>query len=138
MSREKELIKNTIVLSFGKLLPKLTSFITLPILTAYLTKAEYGTYDLISTLLMLLLPIATLQVQAAAFRFLIDCRGNKKESSKIISNIWVATVPVSVIVSFIIQFFFMEYSISFRAVLVLYFFMDTVNSTIGQITRGLG
>ena len=89
MSREKELVKNTIVLGVGNFLPKIVSIVTLPILTAGLTKAEYGLYDLIATLIMLLMPIATLQIQSAAFRFLIDCRNNHEKSSEIISNIFV-------------------------------------------------
>ncbi len=77
MSREKELVKNTFILGLGRFLPKLVQIITLPVITACLTKNEYGTYDLIATLVMLLMPIATLQIQSAAFRFLIDCRGDK-------------------------------------------------------------
>ena len=82
--REKSLIKNTIVLSLGQFFPIFISVITLPILTAKLTKAEYGTFDLISTLVMLLLPIATLQIQSAAFRFLIEHRDNKQKCKAII------------------------------------------------------
>ena len=51
--RSRDLAKNTGILAIGTFLPKLASFITLPILTACLTKAEYGTYDLISTLVSL-------------------------------------------------------------------------------------
>lgn len=138
MSRERELVKNTFVLFLGKLLPKLTSFVTLPILTAYLTKAEYGTYDLIATLVMLVIPIATLQIQAAAFRYLIDCRGNKEESSRIISNIFVVTIPVTILTSYIIQFFFSGFDPYVRILIVLYFFLDTIHLTVGQVTRGLG
>lgn len=72
MSREKSLIKNTIVLSIGTVIPKFASFIVLPILTGYLTKTEYGTYDLITVLCSLFLPAVTLQIQTAAFRFLIE------------------------------------------------------------------
>lgn len=138
MSREKELVKNTAVLSIGKLLPKLTSFITLPILTAYLTKAEYGTYDLISTLVMLVIPIATLQVQSAAFRFLIDCRGDKEASSKIISNIFAVTIPITLLASVIIQLIFADFNVYIRAMITVYFFMDTIHLTVGQVVRGLG
>ena len=74
MSREKQLAKNTLIISFGTFLPKLISLITLPLITGYLTKEEYGQYDLITTLVFLVLPIATIQIQSAAFRFLIDCR----------------------------------------------------------------
>lgn len=138
MSREKELLKNTAVLGVGSFLPKLTTFITLPILTACLTKAEYGTYDLISTLVMLIVPIATLQIQSAAFRFLIDCRGNKVESAEIISNIFAVTLPATILVSFIVQFFFIKVSIASRIGIAVYFVLDTLYLTMGQITRGLG
>lgn len=138
MSREKEFVKNTIILSIGRLLPKLTSFITLPILTACLTKEEYGTYDLITTLIMLVIPIATLQIQSAAFRFLIDCRGQKENASVIISNIFVVTIPISILASIIVQSFFFKYSASIRVAVAAYFFLDTLNLTVGQVTRGLG
>ncbi len=138
MSREKELVKNTFVLSLGKFLPKLASFITLPILTACLTKAEYGTYDLISTLVMMVIPIATLQIQSAAFRFLIDCRGDKERSSEIISNIFVVTIPISIIASIFIQFFFPGLDMAIRIMISLYLFLDTVHLAVAQITRGLG
>lgn len=138
MSREGEFVKNTAVLSVGKLLPKCTGFITLPILSAYLTKAEYGTYDLITTLVAFVIPIATLQIQSAAFRFLIDYRGNKEESSAIITDILAFTVPISVIASIIMQMFFPSASIAVRILIAVYFFMDTINGTFGQIARGLG
>ena len=82
MSREGKLVKNTLVLSIGTFLPKAVSFITLPILTGYLTKAEYGTYDLITVLVALILPAATLQIQAAAFRFLIEVRDKIDDSPR--------------------------------------------------------
>lgn len=78
MEREKALAKNTIIIGFGTFLPKVASIITLPIVTGSLTKAEYGTYDLLLTLISLVLPLATLQIQTAAFRFLVQIREKKK------------------------------------------------------------
>lgn len=138
MSREKELLKNMVILGFGKILPQMASFITLPILTARLTKAEYGTYDLITTLIMLVLPIATLQIQSAAFRFLIDCRKSKDRSAAIITNIFVVTVPISLLVSFAIPFFFRGFSFAIRLLISFYFFFDTAYLTCGQTIRGIG
>jgi len=138
MSREKELVKNTFVLSIGRFLPKLISFVTLPILTACLSKREYGTYDLIATLVMLVIPIATLQMQSAAFRFLIDFRGDKAKTKEIISNIFVVTIPISFVASIIIQFFFSEWSIIVRILIAVYFFLDTIHLTIAQVSRGIG
>ena len=138
MSREKELVKNTIVLGVGNFLPKIVSIVTLPILTAGLTKAEYGLYDLIATLIMLLMPIATLQIQSAAFRFLIDCRNNHEKSSEIISNIFVVTIPIALVTSVIIQGFFGDETLIVRCAISLYFIADSLYLTSGQIARGLG
>ena len=100
MSREKNLIKNTAILSLGTFVPKfITVFIT-PILTARLTKAEYGSYDLVVTLVALLLPATTLQISSAAFRFLIDQKENKLKCKKIISSIFTFVVVTSTSVSY--------------------------------------
>ena len=104
MNREKALAKNTLILSIGEFLPKFSSIITLPIITGGLTKAEMGTYDLISTLVSLFLPVATLQIQSAAFRFLIDVRKEKKETKRIITNIICFILPTSFIALVILYF----------------------------------
>ena len=137
MSREKDLVRNTAILSIGKFLPKGISIITLPIITAQLTKAEYGTYDLIATLVMLLLPVATLQIQSAAFRFLIECRNDKAASGKIITNIFVVTIPISVFVSFLLVLLWSDLEPMIRLVVGLYLIADILYLTISQVTRGL-
>lgn len=136
--REKDLVKNTIILSIGSYLPKLTTLITLPLLTGYLSKAEYGAYDLITTLVSLLLPAATLQIQAAAFRFLIGCRESYSERKRVISNILVFTVVISIISLSIIYFFIPSYGIETKLLIICYFFFDILSITVGQIARGLG
>ena len=83
MNREKRLAKNSIILLIGQVIPKLVFLIILPILTKYLTKIEYGTYDLITVLQSLLLPIITLQIQVAAFRYLIENRDNLKKKREL-------------------------------------------------------
>lgn len=138
MSREKNLAKNTIVLAIGRFLPKAVSVITLPILTGYLSKAELGIYDMVSTLVMLLLPIASLQIQSAAFRFLIDCRGDKEKSREIISNIFGYTVVSTIIVSCISFMLISGNSPNVNALICLYFFLDSMFNGISQVTRGLG
>ncbi|MBQ3543817.1 MAG: oligosaccharide flippase family protein [Lachnospiraceae bacterium] len=138
MSREKEFAKNTVVLAIGRYLPKLFALITIPIVTATLTKDEYGTYDLICTLVSLLLPIITLQIQSAAFRFLIDCRGDKKESGKIISNIFFFTLITTLITIVIFFFIYNKVSIITRVLICMYFCTDILYLLLGQVARGLG
>lgn len=136
-NREKALAKNTLIISFGTFLPKLSSVITLPILTAYLTTAEYGAYDLITTLVSLFLPIVTLQIQSAAFRFLIDCRKDKQGIKCVITNIFVFIIPVSVISLIILYFVLSSLSTEIRVLICLYFFFDILTLTAQQIVRGL-
>lgn len=137
MGREKELAKNTIVLAIGKFIPRIISIITLPIITGCLSKSEFGIYDLIDTLVMLLIPVATLQIQSAAFRFLIDCREDENRTKKIITNIFVVTLPMSVLVSLLIAVFLKNVPVSTRLLIGSYFFVDTFQQTLGQIIRGL-
>ena len=136
-NRERALVKNTFIISFGTFLPKLSSFITLPILTAYLTTAEYGTYDLINTLVSLFLPIVTLQIQSAAFRFLIDCRDNKKETQRIITNIIVFVFFTSIVALIVLFFVLGAITPEIRLLICLYFFFDILTLTLQQVVRGL-
>ncbi|MFT3950714.1 MAG: oligosaccharide flippase family protein [Oscillospiraceae bacterium] len=137
MSRERSLAKNTLILSIGAFFPKLVSIITLPILTGVLTKNEYGSYDLIVTLASLFLPIITLQIQSAAFRFLIDARKDQKTVNAIISNIMAFTIPVSV-AGLIVLYLFIPGIPAFTKLLVCaYYFFDILYVSLQQVTRGL-
>ena len=137
MKREQEFVKNSVILSIGTIVPKLTSIITLPVVTACLTKAEYGTYDLITILVTLILPIATLQMQAAGFRYLIGVRGDREQQKKVITNILVFTVPVCIVTLAVVYFFLFDFSVETRILTLLYFFVDIMLTTVRQIARGL-
>lgn len=138
MKREREFAKNTVILSIGSFLPKIATFITLPILTAYLTKSEYGTYDLIITLVSLMLPAVTLQIQSAAFRFLIDCRKDEKKVEEIVSTILFFTLGVSIVALIILYFALYKLSPFTRILISVYFFADIILLAVQQVARGLG
>lgn len=137
MSRQGNLIKNTFIISLGTFLPKLTSIITMPILTAYLTKSEYGSYDLIMTLVALFLPVVTLQIQSAAFRFLIDRRDDEEEKKSIISNIMFFVALTSFIALIVLYFCLYKFSPLVRLLISFYFFFDIILQAVQQSARGL-
>ena len=137
MSRSSQLAKNTGILSIGIFLPKVVSFITLPILTAYLTKEEYGTYDLVIVMVSLLLPSVTLQIKAAAFRFLIDGRGDPERQKDIITNIMLFMLPVSAAALCVLFFVLREVNPAIRIWICLYYLCDITVGTARQIARGL-
>lgn len=138
MERSKELLKNTIILFLGSFLPKLTIIITLPILTLKMTKVDYGTYDLIITLVSLLLPATTLQIQSAAFRFLIDYRNDEKKQKEIITSIIVFVIMISLCILTILFFCLRKQKMYIRIIITIYYLFDIILIVLQQIIRGLG
>lgn len=137
MSREGKLAKNTLILSIGTFLPRLASFVTLPILTGYLTQTEMGTYDLITVLESLFLPTVTLQIQAAAFRFLIDVRDDEEKIKEIVTTITAFMVPASLISLALLYFCMGRTTSSIRILICLYFLADIFANAARQVCRGL-
>lgn len=137
MSRESQLAKNTFIISFGTFLPKIITVITLPIITAYLSKNEYGQYDLIATLVSLVLPVATLQIQSAAFRFLIDCRNNESQKKTIITSMIFYVVIISLTGTFVFGIVLRNISLKLRCLICFYFLVDMFLAVLQQIVRGL-
>ena len=137
MNREKELAKNTIIISFGQFLPKLTTLVTLPVLTSYLTKAEYGTYDLINTLVSLIIPIVVLKLDMGVFRFLIEFRNNERHKVEVISTTYIFVLLTSTF-SVIIMYFLLQHVEPLTKFLIcIYFLLDIIYITTQQIIRGL-
>lgn len=138
MSRESKLVKNTFILSIGTFLPKLATFITLPILTAYLSKEQYGTYDLVTILVSLVLPVTTLQIHTAGFRFLIEHKNDRDLAKLYLSNILAFVIPVSLISLILLYIFIPIEDSSIKLWVCIYLFFDTIVAEIRQITRGMG
>lgn len=80
--KHKYLAKNVFLFSLSGFVPRILSVILIPLYTSYLTTAEYGISDFISTTVSLLIPIFTLDIQDAVMRFAID---DKYESRDVFS-----------------------------------------------------
>ena len=97
MSRGKELAKNTAILTFGKICTQFISFFLLPLYTAVLDTAEYGTYDLLITYSTLLLPLFNWQLDQGVFRFMLDVRDNVEGQKKIFSSVFAVNTAQSAV-----------------------------------------
>lgn len=87
MSKQSSLVKNTLIIAFGKLSTQFLTFLLLPLYTTYLATSEFGTVDLVMTYVTLLAPIITVSLEMGVFRFLIDVRGDTKGQKQIISTV---------------------------------------------------
>lgn len=137
MNRGRELAKNTLILSVGTFLPKFAALISIPIITGRLTKTELGTYDLITTGVSLLLPVVTLQIHSAAFRFLIGCRDRDEDRKEVVSTLYAFLLPVCLIALLGLYFSLYRVRPLTRVLVALYFLVDILLIATQQVIRGL-
>lgn len=72
------LLKNMGLMTISQFGTKILSFLLVPLYTSILTTAEYGTYDLYNTTVMLLMPILTLNISQSVMRFCLDKDADRK------------------------------------------------------------
>lgn len=95
-----KLIKGTMVYMLGNVLSKLLQFVMLPIVTAVLVTSEYGYYDLVITTVSLVMPIITMQLIEAVFRFMFN--SDEGEKKRIISTVSIFLILGILILAIII------------------------------------
>lgn len=69
INKLKDLLKDTVIFAIGNVGSKLILFFLVPLYTAYMTKEQYGTSDLIFTIAQLLLPFVSVVIYDALIRF---------------------------------------------------------------------
>lgn len=88
MNRYKKLLGNSAVFAVGSLGSKLISFLLVPFYTFVLTKEQFGTVDLMTTTVNMMLPIVTLSAFDAVFRFVLDNNGT--ENTVFVNGIFIS------------------------------------------------
>lgn len=81
----KKLAINSLILLGGSILSKGINFIMAPLFTRWLSIEDYGTFDLLATYSMLLVPVLALGIHHGMFRYMLDA-DSKDERVKIITN----------------------------------------------------
>ena len=81
-SKYTKLAKNTLVFAIGTFGSKVLSFLIIPLYTYYLSTSEYGSIDLFTTSINMMVPFVTLMIQEASIRFMVT----KEMPRKIILN----------------------------------------------------
>lgn len=80
MNKYQTLAANTLLISVGTFGSKLLVFLMVRFYTGYLTPAEYGTADLITQTANLLIPLVSLDITEAVFRFAADHQGGREDA----------------------------------------------------------
>lgn len=130
--------KNAVLIAISRSSNQLLTFLMLPFYTSWLTKGEYGLYDLIITYSSLISPLIMLNMETAVFRFLVDSRDDKEAQSKIITNAFELAIAASILA--LIAFVLIDTlaGIDSAYAMTIYFFSVSFGSLMLNIARGLG
>ena len=135
MNQKKELIKNTIIISIGKFSTKIVSFLLLPLYTAVLIPAEKGQVDLLNRISLFLLPVITLQMDEALFRFLIDTK-DEKEKKNVFSQLVIFSFFSCLIWPILILIFGTIFHYEYTLWLIVYCFASFMFTIVNGFLRG--
>ena len=137
MKQEKELIKNTFIIAMGKFSTQIVSFLLVSLYTAKLTTQEYGSYDLIVTIITFITPFITLTLEESMFRFLIDAK-NKKEEKCIITQTVLTILTMLAIACVFIFLIIKIFSINTTKLFIPYVIAVVLMAMMNALVRGLG
>lgn len=137
MDKYKKFSQNTFWFALGSFGSKAISFFMIPLYTSVLTRVNYGKVDLVTTTINLLIPIITLQIVDATFRFGMDSRYNKKQvlSSSIIILLISTLFSLCLIPLFKYLSFTKDILNYFYLILVLNMFMQIIKQFIRSIDK---
>lgn len=135
MSKGKELVKNTGILFIGKLSTQFVSFLLLPLYTAKLSTEAYGTLDLYTTVANILIPVLSLQLEQAVFRYLLTA---EEDERKVLSSVTAYLVLASLAMVIIYIPVAKILSIEYAAIVLGYYITYLFSTVVQQVPRGYG
>ena len=138
MSREKELAKNTAILTFGRICTQFVSFLLLPLYTAILEPSVYGIADLFNSYIYLIIPLVSLMLDQGLFRFLLDCRENVDRQKQLLTTVFcvnaITCIAYGIIFCMIQPMIHSEY----KVFLLIDVVINVFTNTFLQFARGIG
>ncbi len=81
-SKEKNLVKNTLLFSVGNVGAKLMMLVIVPLYTYYVSVNQMGDYDLVHTYINLFSPLACAAIFEGIYRWLLDARSSDGDTIK--------------------------------------------------------
>lgn len=136
VKKYKKLGGNLLIITIGSFASKILSFLFIPLYTAELTTTEYGTADLISTTVSLLIPFCTLLIGEAALRFALDKNSNKVSIFQSSLTVILRGGLLVILVSPVLLLF--EDIRSYYVILVMQLVVAVIYETLCFFARGVG
>lgn len=122
------LISDMIIFIFGTVLTKVVQFILMPLYTTYMTTEAYGIAELTNNMSEFLMPIITLCIYEAAFRYAVDSKFTKKEVYSSSLKVLILTSIIGTVILIVYDLIF-KYEYSFYLYIILIFYsLQKLNS----------
>lgn len=136
--KKKALAKNTLIILLGKFCTQFISFFLVPLYTRFLLTEEYGFVDLVTTYIALFVPVVSLQIEMAVFRYLLDNRDNAENQNKIISTTLLFVSTIAFVSSLVFALFAATCKIQYFGLICCCIVVNIFSSVFLQIARGVG
>lgn len=137
MGKSGELLKNTAIISIGKMGTQVVNFLLLPLYTAKLTTEAYGNFDYVTTIASFLVPLMTMLMEESMFRFLIDSKTDK-EKETIISHTFLFCFVSGFVTSLIIGIASWIFNYSLGYAILIYCVSSLFIALSNALARGTG
>lgn len=135
-SREKKILKNSLIFTVGNLGSKVFSYIMVLIYTHYISSAELGYYDVVLTTISLLQPVVLLSFDEGIYRWLIDAE--ERNIKKIISTCVKTVLCSSLFAIAIFGILNLKLNLQYAIDIVLLFVSSLIYQLVLNAVRGLG
>lgn len=136
MNKYQKLLSNTAILGVGTFASKILVFLLLPLYTAYLSTAEYSTADIITQSANLIMPLLSLGVCDAVFRFTLDKDTDKRRV--LTTGLYVIFAGFLVFAALFPLLNLIDYFEGYMWLIILYAFVANVHSLLAQYCRASG
>ena len=135
MNKYKKLGRNTALFIIGNFTQKILGFFLVPIYTSFMSTEQYGTADLVVTLVSMLWPLCTIVINESCFRFLLDKNAEKKQI--ISSCFWINIIGICLFLLISPLGLFFSTIRGYYPIIVVYFIVYTIESFLSYTSRGL-
>ena len=135
MNRNKKLGINVVLMSISSFGSKLLTFFLVPLYTSYLTTAEYGVSDLITTTTSLLAPIFTATIGEAVLRYALEKDIDKYQVFRI--GLFIHMVGFIALMCFSPLLLMIKLLKPYYVFFILYYFSFTFYSFFSLFCRGI-
>lgn len=135
-SKYRYLIKNILLFAISSFIPRVLSFILVPIYTGVLTTEEYGIADMLSVTVSFVMPIFTLTISDAVLRFLLNEKYNQQDVISVGLQITFTGATVLALLTIVLQQTFGFVNTEYALFFILMYTVSSLNNILSVILRG--